>query len=611
MDYGVTKDGFVKKRYDTIYDEICSDIRTGTAIDISLNPKSYINVLMSSVADKIAAVWEVAEGVYYSLYPSTAEGMNLDYACEFAGITRNEGTSTKYYILCTGSDGAAIPAGTRIASDTQPKYYFTVSSDQVITRSSFNKATIKIAGDVSKGTTYEIDIEGVVCQYAYDAYSNDSDYIELESEYGFNWREDVELDTTTTTYERDEDGNIVASTTTTDKLTDQITNNTVAKTILYKLGEQIAASGLPFTATLNEAYATTDSDGNDITIPVLVIESTNKYISYSYDLPMNNLTSESVSSIILFESEDLDDVVLPEGSITEIASTLTTNNDGFQSCTNLATAIHGTARESDAELRQSYLAKQAYRACTTLESIKAAILMNVTDVKSVAAFENDTEYTDSNGLPCHTIAVIVDGGEESAIAEQILKYKPAGIGTYAVESVMHEVEVPTGYNSSIMIRYSDPMPIHIHLNVYLESNPGEAIPSNDICSSLVISAIDEYLSSVTSGQNIILQKAIANINSLVSGLAYVSIRAKGTQQNITLAKDDDGNVIYDDSGNATVETETETFSTVKYITVDAWHKAYFADDDGNYDITIYLDHSLIYENTVWSDIDEATEEDRT
>ncbi len=98
-DYGVTKNGFVRKRYDTIYSELQGDIKDGLGIDVSINPKSFFNVLLSSVADKLAVAWELAEMVYYSHYPATAEGVNLDYACQFGGLTREEGSKTKYSIL--------------------------------------------------------------------------------------------------------------------------------------------------------------------------------------------------------------------------------------------------------------------------------------------------------------------------------------------------------------------------------------------------------------------------------------------------------------------------------------------------------------------------------
>ncbi len=143
-EYGVTKNGFIRKRYDTIYSELQGDIKDGLGIDVSINPKSFFNVLLSSVADKLAVAWELAEMVYYSHYPATAEGINLDFACQFGGLTREEGSKTKYSILCTGTDGTAIPAGTRIASTTSPQIFFSTAEDNTISRASCNSATIRV-----------------------------------------------------------------------------------------------------------------------------------------------------------------------------------------------------------------------------------------------------------------------------------------------------------------------------------------------------------------------------------------------------------------------------------------------------------------------------------
>lgn len=50
-----------------------------------------------------------------------------------------------YSILCTGLDGTTIPAGTVIASDTNPATSLTATADATITRSAFNKATVILA----------------------------------------------------------------------------------------------------------------------------------------------------------------------------------------------------------------------------------------------------------------------------------------------------------------------------------------------------------------------------------------------------------------------------------------------------------------------------------
>ena len=327
-DYGVTKNGFVRKRYDTIYSELQGDIKDGLGIDVSINPKSFFNVLLSSVADKLAVAWELAEMVYYSHYPATAEGVNLDYACQFGGLTREEGSKTKYSILCTGTDGTAIPAGTRIASTTSPQVFFSTAEDNTISRSSCNSATIRV-----------MQVAG---ELHYTVYLDDTAYTYLS---------------------KTED----------DKMA-----------ILNGLKETIT----------DENFAV----GIDEKDEFLVLTSKNKYLSHSIDMT-ENLSTEEVTSIIVFDSEEYKRIQLTEGAITEII----TSTAGFKKCTNLAIPVYGRERETDIELRQSYAAKQSYRSATMLESITSAIMNNVKEVSSAVAFENDTDLKDGDGRPPHSL----------------------------------------------------------------------------------------------------------------------------------------------------------------------------------------------------------------
>lgn len=490
-EYGVTEKGFVRKRYDDIYAELQDDVKDATGVDIAINPKSYINVLLSSVADKLAALHELAEAVYYAHYPSTADGVNLDYACQFGGLSRQEGESTKYSILCTGTDGTAIPSGTRLASTTSPVKYFTVNEDYTITRTACNKATIRLMSILAE-TSYVVYLDGSAYSYIYKNETADDDTEDEEEE------------------------------------------STLKLAILNGLKAAIDAGNIAFTVTVDEDNG------------YLIIESNNAYCNYELDLN-EYLTTEDVSTIIVFESEELAKIKLPEDSITEIVTSIS----GFTSCTNLAIPVYGRERETDIELRQSYLKKQAYRSSTMLSSITSAILNTVDEVTSAIGFENDTDETDDYGRPPHSIEIVVDGGSDAEIAQQILYYKSAGIQTFG--SVV--VDVPTGYNSTVAVKFNRPSAVYVWLKVTLSPNPDEAMPTN--YEELVKAAIMEYVENITAGENIVIQKAITKINAAVSGIAYCSIKA----------------AYYTD------DTEpSDSDYTHNYITVDAREKAYFDEE---------------------------------
>lgn len=150
-EYGLTPKGPNIKRLDVIIEELHSSVSEKVGVNTRQNPQSLFNHLLTNFADKIAELWELGADIYYSQYPSTAESVNLDNAAQFGGSTRGMPAPSYYHILCTGVDGTTIPAGTLIASDTNPATQLVLSTQKVISRSEFNTATVKLA--VSEATS--------------------------------------------------------------------------------------------------------------------------------------------------------------------------------------------------------------------------------------------------------------------------------------------------------------------------------------------------------------------------------------------------------------------------------------------------------------------------
>lgn len=163
-EYGITENGFVLKRLDVIADEIHADLSDAWGFNTKLNPQSYLNVLVTAFADKIAELWEIAEDDYYAMYPSSAEHISLDNAAQFGGSMREKAAKTYYPIHCTGVDGTTLAAGTVIASKTNPAIHFAASGDSTITRSSFNKVEISVAS-VESQAGYSIALNNKLYTY--------------------------------------------------------------------------------------------------------------------------------------------------------------------------------------------------------------------------------------------------------------------------------------------------------------------------------------------------------------------------------------------------------------------------------------------------------------
>lgn len=118
--YGLTPQGPNPKRLDVILEDMHSKMTDRLGVNTRQNPQSLLNHILTNVADEIAELWEFGVDVYHSQYTSSATGVSLDYAAQFGGSTREMAAKSYYSILCTGLDGTTIPAGTVIASDTNP-----------------------------------------------------------------------------------------------------------------------------------------------------------------------------------------------------------------------------------------------------------------------------------------------------------------------------------------------------------------------------------------------------------------------------------------------------------------------------------------------------------
>jgi uncharacterized phage protein gp47/JayE len=120
------------------------------------------------------------------------------------------------------------------------------------------------------------------------------------------------------------------------------------------------------------------------------------------------------------------------GAISAAAGTITNILNptlGWQSATNAANAVVGQAAETDSALRQRQSQSTSLPALTPMQAIVEAV-ENVTGVTAVVYDENDTGSTDANGVPAHTISLVVEGGDATAIATAIASKKAPGLPTY-------------------------------------------------------------------------------------------------------------------------------------------------------------------------------------
>lgn len=87
-EYGVTEDGFVRKTFEEIVNNIEKRITDRLGDDVYLGKESPLRHIIESVGYEIAREWDTAEHMYASAFINEASGANLEKLCALAGVSR-------------------------------------------------------------------------------------------------------------------------------------------------------------------------------------------------------------------------------------------------------------------------------------------------------------------------------------------------------------------------------------------------------------------------------------------------------------------------------------------------------------------------------------------
>lgn len=450
--YGLTHDGPNIKRLDAIIDDMHSGLSERWGVNTRQNPQSFLNHILTNIADAIAELWEMGEDVYYSQYPSSAEGRSLDNAAQYGGSTRETAAKSYYPIHCTGKDGTTLAAGTIIASDTNPTTQLSITDSKLLTRNAFNKASIKVAS-AEANEAYTVALNGTVIPYS-SATANPVD-------------------------------------------------------ILKGLASVIKTED--FTITVDELNERLIIEAKDL-------------ISQNTLVLSENLTTDTVTCVISFGTVETGDILLPEGVITNIVKA----DAGLQSVVNLCGYIAGRDEQTDTEFRQSYADKIFNRSSMMLESIRSAILNNVQGVASVAAYENPSHEWDDMGRPPHSIEIVVDGGDSTEIAKQILEKKAGGINTFGDTVVI----VSGAYDEDITVRFNRPAVVYTWFRLGITLRKNEVIPPNYV--DLLRKVVLDHMDSLNAGSDVVPQEFMSELYKACSGISYIDISIHATEdQSVT------------------------------------------------------------------------------
>lgn len=225
------------------------------------------------------------------------------------------------------------------------------------------------------------------------------------------------------------------------------------------------------------------------------------------------------------------------GAVTVGIGTLTIINTptlGWASVTNTSPSSPGNPVQSDAALRLQQAASTMLPSQTVMDGLIGAILA-LPNVSTAEGYENDTSATDSNGIPANSIAVVVGGGDATAIATVIANKKTMGTPTYGTTT--ETIVDAAGKSRTINFFRPTMYPITVQIGLSALSGYTDAI------GAMIASQISAYIESQSAGSTIYTTRlyAQASLAATAGGLTYdltsIQMSANGgaaSSDNVTL-----------------------------------------------------------------------------
>lgn len=426
---GVTGAGFERKTRAEITAEVDAELKAQFGPDVDLTPGSPIGLLKDVFIDQIDERWQAQEDIYYSLYPDTSEGVNLERVVALGGLSRKPASKSIVELEIFGTAGTSVPLGFQAQTATGEAFE-TASTVTIVAVEGFQEISsvpLTFSGSTVpaiSANTYDLDITidgGVLNQLTF----------------------------------------VIAVTDTWDTIVAAIqsalqtaTGSTEAVIIVGGRIRVTSATTGP-SSTVLIAAGTAGSGGGDILAAI--------------DAQVANMTTTIEAAVD--GSDGRVDVIARaviagiNGNVgADTINVIGTPVAGVTSVNNRIEATGGAPVETDVQLRARYQARGA-----TGGSSANAIQAELNELESVITakvFENNTDTIDGDGLPPHSIEVVVDGGTDEEIGNIILNFKPAGIETFGSSTTT----VIDNAGISRTFKFTRPTYVDIYVDVDITKN---------------------------------------------------------------------------------------------------------------------------------------------
>jgi uncharacterized phage protein gp47/JayE len=158
LDYGITPEGFERKRLDVLLEEMNEAVRSVFGENINLSPESPDGQINGLVSGSNANLWELLEKAYDAFNPSAASGAALSNLVQLNGILRLPATKSRALLTLSGANATTVPAGALVATADTGTLFATETSVtiglsglvQVYARAVNTGPVIALAGTLTK-----------------------------------------------------------------------------------------------------------------------------------------------------------------------------------------------------------------------------------------------------------------------------------------------------------------------------------------------------------------------------------------------------------------------------------------------------------------------------
>lgn len=369
---GLSSAGFEKKTLLEIKTEIEDNFRASFGSFINLLPSSVFQTLIGIFSERESSLWDLAEAIYLSQYPSSAEGVNLDNVAALVGVVRQEAVRSRVSsVFLFGTNGALVPLDTELSVEGNPNAVF-----RTLANATLGAGTNEIQ---------EIVFDTVPVSGSFRLRLGEQETVLI----AFN------------------------------------ANAAAVKAALEGLGfvDEVTVTG-DFTAGF-EVEFTGDSGLQPQDILVVEDNTLQNSVPALVNISITETQTGVAQALVDVEAVEVGPVDAPRRTLRVIDTPVS----GLDRSDNANPAVLGRFEESDADLRLRRDQTLQLAGNATVDAIRSRI-RNIAGVVDAFIIENLTLVPDGDGRPGKSYETYVDGGLDQEIGDAIWISKPAGIQTF-------------------------------------------------------------------------------------------------------------------------------------------------------------------------------------